>query len=561
MDARQVGSDGSKPPSFDILTPRGAPPSLLGDTGTAAAKIAEVIQDEAEYEETENNVDESQAAVVRTDGHPAKVESHPRAPASTAEEVVIIVDKLLECPDDEDLHIRALRSLRRISTTQEGRELIGDYGGIQIIADCIGRFGKNNDNLAAMCCVVVANLSFRSEGNKDKVRRSRIIDFIFELLRRERMSAEEMSHVCLAAQNVTSGNLKNQVYMGAYGGIEALCLALKRHMGHVELVVQALGAFGNIARGGKTCQMKIREGGGVELIVRAMRERSENLEVQEKCAMALRNLCDSNDRNSRVVGSLGGVDQIVMAMKSFSSEAALQTKSCAALRFLAFDEENRERLGKNGGVVCIVEAISVTHASGHGLDEVLKALSNATFDHNENKLVVGRCGGVETIMSILSNDASAATVEGGCRVLRNLTDCSEDLRRGMREAGVMTAAVDFLRTRRDEETIVEHTAALLLNLLVDGVSVSGFSRQCDSAEVVELCEEAMRQLPHAPAVTQYATALVSLLRRPVDRDAGPIPGRQRFKNRRMPRLLKKLSRSVSEAPDEVGPDSPRTVAK
>lgn len=550
--------------SFDILTPRGAPPPLLGDTGTAIKSRGEILQRKSEpVKDAKDEHEESQTAVEQNenDGGATKSESCPRAPASTAEEVIIIVDKLLECPDDEDLHLRALRSFRRISKTEEGRELIGDSGGIQIIADCMARFGKNNNNLAAMCCIVVANLSFRSEGNKDKVRRARIIDFIFELLRREKMSAEEMCHVCLAAQNFTSGNLKNQVYMGAYGGIEALCLALKRHMGHVELQIQALGAFGNIARGGKTCQMKIREGGGVELILQAMRERSDNLEVQEKCALAIRNLCESNNRNSRVVGGFGGVDQIVVAMKSFSIEAALQTKSCAALRFLAFDEENRERLGKNGGVVCIVEAISVTNACGSGLDEVLKALSNATFDHNENKLVVGRCGGVETIMSILSIDSKDEIVEGGCRVLRNLTDCSEDLRRGMREAGVMTVAVDFLRTRRDQETIVEHAIALLLNLAVDGVSVSGFSRECDTAEVVELCEDAMRRLPDAPAVTQYASSLVALLRRSEDRDAGPIPGRHRFKNRLMPRLFKRMSRSVSEAPDDSDTESPRSVAK
>lgn len=555
MDFCHGNNDVMQAHSFDILTPRGA-----AATNFSAAKALELFGKTESEEKTRTGKEETPTEKVAQKG-----ESTRSAPTSTAEEVVIIVDKLLECPDDEDLHLRALRSLRRISTTHEGRELIGSYGGIQIVADCMGKFGKNSNSLAAMSCVVVANLSFRSDGNKDKVRRARIIDFIFDLLRRENMSAEEMSHVCHAVQNITSGSTKNQVYMGAYGGIEALCLALKRHMGCAELQLQALGAFGNIARGGKTCQMKIREGGGAELILQAMRERSNNLAIQAKCAVALKNLCESNDRNSRVIGGFGGVDQIVQAMKTFSSETSLQAQACAALRFLSFDEENRERLGKNGGVVCIVEAIVVVQKDPDGLDHVLKALSNATFDHNENKLVVARCGGVETIMSILSADAHAPIIEGGCRVLRNLTDCSEDMRRTIREAGVMSAAVEYLRLRRDEAAIIEHAIALLLNLIADGVTTSGFSRECDGAEVVELCEDAVRRLPESPAVTEYATTLIAELRRSTDREAVPASGRQRFKNRRVPRMLKKLSisRSASdrlESQDDSVPESPRSVA-
>lgn len=503
---------------------------------------------------------EAKALVDSADGSKASEglieENTSSAPASTAEAVTILVDKLLECPEDEELHVRALRSLRRISTKKEGRDLIGRSGGVQLVADCMGRFGKSNDNLAAMCCMVVANLAFSSEENKERIRRARIIDFLFDLLRRESIPAQDMSYVCMAAQNVTNDNLKNQVYMGAYGGIAALCLALNRHLDSADVRQQAVAALGNIACGGKTCQMKAREEGGVELILKVMQNSSSNVIIQEKCAMALRNLCHNNDRNSRVVGGFGGIDLIVLAMKKFSTVISLQIMACAALRYLSFDEENRERLGKNGGVVLIVEAIGTVQRNSVGLDEILKALSNATFDHTENKLAVARCNGIEVVMGILSAASSSAALEGGLRVLRNLTDCSEDLRRSMRDAGAMNAAVNCLRRARAEGQIAENALALLLNLTAEMTMSGGAGRELDPEEVCALCEEAMRRQPRDSAVAEYATALIAAMKRPADR-GGDAPAGRRAKLRFRMFRRRSVVRPGSEAKDEYAQESSR----
>jgi F0F1-type ATP synthase alpha subunit len=40
----------------------------------------------------------------------------------------MIVDKHMERPDDAEEHCRAMRSLRRILTEEDGRELIGNSG-------------------------------------------------------------------------------------------------------------------------------------------------------------------------------------------------------------------------------------------------------------------------------------------------------------------------------------------------------------------------------------------------------------------------------------------------
>jgi hypothetical protein len=175
-------------------------------------------------------------------------------------------------------------------------------------------------------------------------------------------------------------------------------------------------------------------------------------------------VCHSNDRSQRVFGSKGGVEQIVLALKTFPDNAGLQMKVCAAMRYLSFDEMIRERLGQNSGVVCCVDAVRAVQINSEGLDDVHKALSNATFDHNENKLAVARCSGIAAVMSILTHDSRAVTLEGGLRVLQNLSDCLVEIGRSIREVGPRPTALDCLRSQNQEAGVVEHAIALPLNI-------------------------------------------------------------------------------------------------
>jgi hypothetical protein len=148
----------------------------------------------------------------------------------------------------------------------------------------MSRFSQSKNSLEAMCCVVVANLAYGSEENKGRVRRAKFLDVRFEFLASKDRTSEDISYVCLAAQNVTSSDLKNRVYMGAYGGVEALARleATHRKLRHASTVA----TLGKLARGGKTCQMKIRDAGGVDLILLAM-QRSVRTSTCKNLAQSL----------------------------------------------------------------------------------------------------------------------------------------------------------------------------------------------------------------------------------------------------------------------------------
>lgn len=532
---------------IDRSTPeRPAPLQVQGNVGSLLTSASSPSVSGAVLNAAPPNDDASKAA---------SSSAQPGPPASTAEAVSILIDKMLESPTDEDLHTRAMRSLRRLSTSDEGRALIGDSGGVQLVSDCLRRF-TTNVNLATACCMVIANLSYGSQENKDRARRSRAIDSIIDLLGSTDLSSDSTAFVCLAARNLSNGCQKNQIYLGTYGGVDGLCKAMRRNPEHVEVQLQAIAAAANISHGNKSCQLKMRETGAIELILQAMRRNSTDGAVQETCLVALRNLCVDNERNQRAVGALGGVDQTVLAMRAFPRNSTTQVRACAALRYLAFDGQNRERIGVNGGVVSIVDALQAVRADSEGIDEVLKALSNATFDHAENKLAVHRCGGIQSMMDIMSADGSAPALEGGFRVLRNLTDCSEDVRQAIREGGAVSIAVDCLRRRRPEAGIIEHALALLLNLVVDGLSAAGAGRDTREEELISLTRQAMEQFPEHLAILDHGAALVHTLQRAAGRAADADGGGRMFKRKThthtMPKILRKMSSFARTASDRSG---------
>lgn len=171
-------------------------------------------------------------------------------------------------------------------------------------------------------------------------------------------------------------------------------------------------------------------------------------------------------KNQRVIGLSGGVDQIVNAMKAFKENEKCLVVACIALRDLSFDAENRERLGINGGVVALVDSLASFSHDSVEIEHVLKALSNATFDHLENKQSVARCGGVDAIARIMSRTDQMPVYESGFRVLKNLTDFSADVRQLIMDSGALSTALTCLKSKELICSVIEQVLVLMLSLLI-----------------------------------------------------------------------------------------------
>lgn len=486
-----------------------------------------------------------------------------RAPASTAEAVSILVDKMLESPEDEELQTRAMRSLRRLSTDEEGRRLIGNGGGIELVSDCMRRFG-NNDQLISTCCMVVANLCYGSDRNKERCRKSRCIDHIVTHLASFIMPGKDMSYVCLAARNVTNNCRANQLYFCTNGGAEALCKAISRYEDDVDVQTQAIAAVGNAAHLNKTSQMKLRESGILELLIETMKRHRSQESIQKSSVVAIAHLSADNERNRRELGFFGAVDQIVGMMRLYRSNEDLQVSGCVALRHLAFDEENRDIIGSCGGIPIILDAMSLLrrHNAHNEVTEILKALSNSTFDHTENKLTIFSCGGVETVSSLVVRDTPGSILEGALRVLRNVTDCSEDVREAIRESDVIYTILDCMRDRKTDAGVAEHALALLLNLLADGLDMAGSVGDLDPVEVSTLIQNWMVMFPGVTNIQIHGESLIRQFEMSMDHGYGPGSGL--FRRGKLKKASKKIGKHLpfgkihgnrSEAVEFAGDDS------
>lgn len=472
---------------------------------------------------------------VKKDAVPAQNETLQK-PFSVPEEIAILIDKMMESPEDEELNTRAARSLRRISATPEGRDCIGESGGVQIISDCMRRF-MNKKSIAITCSMIIANLTYGSIENKNRIRRSRGIDLILSLLKSTSLNSEDMAYVCLAARNITNSCTKNQVYFEQHGGIVSLCKVMEKHSQSVNVQVQVILCISNIGRGGKMCQMKIRATGAIILILKAMETNSDNVSIQENCLAAIASFCEGNENNQRVIGTSGGVDQVVTAMKAFKEHEKCQALACAALRYLTFDAENRVRLGINGGVVALVDCLrSISYDSADKV-HVLNALSNATFDHLENKRCVSRCGGINAISKVMSVTKQAPLLEAGFRVLKNLTDCSEEVRKQISDSTAVPTALLCLKSNDLTAPAVEQILALILNLIPkDGQSEGSMNLQ----KINGLVSNIEKLYPENLIIENYAGLIQSASTRgKSDKRDGPSSGNF-FRNRK--RYLKKTTK-------------------
>ncbi len=148
-------------------------------------------------------------------------------------------------------------------------------------------------------------------------------------------------------------------------------------------------------------------------------------------------------------------------------DAAAAEAACGALSAMLCDQpDNAVRLGKCEGVEAVVSALQMHAASAVGVaEEAVAALRNATSDVGDNVATLVRFGGIPAIASALQHpDLHAAAAEDAVVVLYTAATATSEFAAKVRTHMDVVKAV---RDRFEDEEGVQEEVADLLELLTE----------------------------------------------------------------------------------------------
>lgn len=401
---------------------------------------------------------------------------------SPEQAVAILVDSMLEFPEDEALQLSAIISLIRLSTSARNRHLLGNSGSIQTCLQAMRNF-PHNRNIASSGCMFLANISFDHADNKTRFRQCKGLESVLSLMKLLHDDEDFQHWACFALRNMTTESHANQLKAAQIGVLQVLHSALSKFDCNSALQIHGVATIANIACGGLECQMKVREAGCVKIVVDAIRKHQSNLSLLTHGLIAMRNVCVENGKNQRLCGELGAVELLTDLMRSMESVASVIAQACCALRFLCFEESIRHTVGRNGALVLALKSLPLIsrELGGEGVVSILQALSNATFRPDENKQIVVRCGGIEQVMRVLKDhENNCVVVDSGLRLFRNVSDRGGVNCQLLGNSDAYSFALDRVKQFADNPSIFEHFLAMYSN---------AFSVNYDEKRIGLSCED------------------------------------------------------------------------
>lgn len=379
--------------------------------------------------------------------------------------VVILLDSMLANANDEDLQVRAILSLIRMSGREEERTLVGESGCLQAAMTAMRNF-PNSSRLLCRGNLLLATAARDSLENKKRISRGRGIEMLIALMSRCEYEEEIQCSACNALKHLTQHCEENQKVAGECGISAVLQRSLKRFYWNKALQTDGISTIGNVACAGLDYQKKLRDCGCIDVIVDTMKRFSESVTVQERCVVAIKEVCKDNSSNQRAVRQSGGVELLTEILRKYRTETKLIVMLCSTLRYICFEEETREAIGRNGALILLLSILEPVSKNGERGDvvTVLQALTNATFGPDANKEVIARCGGVGDIMKVLTDlEDEAEVIESGLRVFRNVSDTSGVNCQLLENGNVFKYAVDSIERFQQNAGISEQAFAIVIN--------------------------------------------------------------------------------------------------
>lgn len=406
--------------------------------------------------------------------------------ASRDDSVAILHDAMLATPADQDVQLRAITSLIRISAMDDLRLLVGDCGCIQTTISAMRSFPENV-SLISKGCMVLANCAFCSEQNKNRIMDCRGIELLIALMGKQESNPDFLRWACLALRNLTHASKENQIEAASFGSMDVLQRILHKNCHFEQLLTQGVAAIGNIAGGDLDCQMRTRESGCIDVIMTAMKYFS-SCSFRGHCMISIKKICDRNEKNQMKVLELSGIELIEETLRTNPDNASIILKAFVAIRALCFHERVRGVVGRTGllGTMLKTLPIAFEKQGGEVASAALKALNNATFSPEANKSILVRCGGIKTIMDLLRvYGENAETVEMGLRVFRNLSSRDGSNYEALAGGRVFSCALDQLGRDPPNANICEQVFVIISSALSAKLDVESFGRSStETADVV-----------------------------------------------------------------------------
>lgn len=428
--------------------------------------------------------------------------------------IPLMIEGMQQHRADRKVADRALNTLRRLTVSDTCRARIGECGGIDAIVG-IMRCHSLLVRIQTQACLALANLAYENDFNKEEIVRAGGLQVIVAALSQHKGVEHVQSWGCLAIRNITNyaGPHKHELALATETVSDVLLSALELYPKSLMVQQNGLISLVNIGGFSSYAMDKIREHGGMHTLVYCLRNNVRSDKLSE-IGLCLARLLVEDEKHQRVFGQTKGIEAITAVMDEHRGCLGIAVKGCAAFRHVAFHRENRDVLGKCGGIRTIVLALEDHHgADVESMCCFLKALSNVTFDSLANKMVAGRLGAIEGTLRVLKDErykADEKVVGDACRALRNLVDgVTPNHRLLMKHKGISLILEGLHLHGVDSEQVAEHGIAVFVNM----VSYRAFVNLVNegTGDVLQTAKDMMDAHVRNESILKQARSLLALV--------------------------------------------------
>lgn len=411
---------------------------------------------------------------------------------------------------------RAVLALLSLTGTSSTRALIMDAKGAEAVVWGMKEF-SDLVSVQSNGSTTLCNLAFGSDGNKQRIGKIGGLDAVIQAMSAHLHDHELQARCCLALRNLSCGVRVNQWIAGRAGGIDAIVRAMASFCDDVNVLYQGCVALANLCADEPENRVRSADTGVIQSVLSAMRRHGGHEGLQEHGLALLRNLSIGAPRNQLLIGDAGGVQVVVTALTTYRHNSKILEKGCSTLRYLLFTKENRLRMQPAGGIDALIRVLrDYSSGSSAVAESAIFAVGNAVFDLPENKSAVGRSGGIVALVNVMSVHLNDAVVqEHGCRALRNLADADDLNTRLLADSGAIKTAIFAMMSFPGNASIQEQGCAMLFNMAFSEEHIQRM-KELDVERVVQTLHEA-----HADdaRVQCQAAALLERLNIPFDHTA------------------------------------------
>lgn len=411
---------------------------------------------------------------------------------------------------------RAVLALLSLTGTSSSRTLILEAKGAEAVVWGMKEF-SDLVSVQSNGSTTLCNLAFGSDGDKQRIGKIGGLDAVIQAMSAHSHVYELQVRCCLALRNLSCGVRVNQWIAGRAGGIDAIVRAMANFCDDVSVLYQGCVALANLCADEPENRVRSGDAGVIQAALSAMRRHSDHEGLQEHGLALLRNLSIGAPQNQLLIGDAGGIPVVVTALTTHRHNSKILEKGCSTLRYLLFTRENRVRMQPTGGLDAVIQVLrDCSSGSSAVAESAIFALGNAVFDLPENKSAVGRTGGIVALVNVMSVHINDAVVqEHGCRALRNLADADDLNTRLLADSGAIKTAIFAMMSFPGNAHIQEQGCAMLFNMAFSDENIQNMN-QLDIERVVQSLHEA-----HADnaSVQCQAAALLERLDIPFDQAA------------------------------------------